>query len=72
MPLFDALGNTLNASSWELHKTISKNAGVLNGQFYPKAALIGYFLSSSPSIEYIYNWVVFYGDFLTHVWPYKT
>ncbi|KAM6552925.1 hypothetical protein CsatB_013687 [Cannabis sativa] len=27
MPLFDALGNTLNPSSWELHKKISCNAG---------------------------------------------
>ncbi|PON56046.1 Fatty acid hydroxylase [Parasponia andersonii] len=27
MPLFDALWNTLNSSSWELHKRISTNAG---------------------------------------------
>ncbi|XP_062078543.1 very-long-chain aldehyde decarbonylase CER3 isoform X2 [Humulus lupulus] len=27
MPLFDALGNTLNPSSWELHNKISSNAG---------------------------------------------
>lgn len=27
MPLFDALGNTLNIKSWEMHKKISQNSG---------------------------------------------
>ncbi|XP_058211162.1 very-long-chain aldehyde decarbonylase CER3 [Rhododendron vialii] len=30
MPLFDALGNTMNAKSWELHKKISSNSGTNN------------------------------------------
>ncbi|KAE9462498.1 hypothetical protein C3L33_05591, partial [Rhododendron williamsianum] len=28
MPLFDALGNTMNTKSWELHKNISSNSGI--------------------------------------------
>ncbi|CAI9765755.1 unnamed protein product [Fraxinus pennsylvanica] len=49
MPLFDALGNTLNIKSWEMHKKISRDLGK-NGRV-PDIVFLAHFIDMSAAMH---------------------